>query len=95
MTMDAPDASDDTHPARLTALLSVLQAHGFVADLEDSGLRLQVSSPRDPDLKVRLRCAPREADGGRLWFLGDQRRPVAAADDITGALVAIKGLTAQ
>lgn len=86
-------APDDLRPARLSALMFTLRAHEFVADLEDDQ-RLRVSSPRRPGFEVVVRCACRPSDGGRLWLVGSQERPLAEADDVTGAVMAIKRLTA-
>jgi hypothetical protein len=72
-----------------------LQAHDFVADHISDGPLLRVSTPRRPGLKLDIRCGPRSSDSGRLWFLRKPNgRPLAAADDIAGALVAVKDLTA-
>jgi hypothetical protein len=86
-TSDTPEPAD-SHPA-LDTLLLALRRQGFVADLVSED-RLRVSSPHRPRTEVDLRCAPRVADGGCLWFFGDKGRPLSETTDITGAIVALK-----
>lgn len=83
----------DARAARLHALSLALRLHEFKADLADDGQLLTVSSPGRPGHEVQVWCARRASDGGGMWF-ATQGKSIAAADDVTGALVAIKGMTA-
>jgi hypothetical protein len=83
--------------ARLEALAVHLSAHGFQAELTDEGL--VVSGPRQGDRSeggvraaLTITCRPHDGDEGRHWFFTSERRPIAEADRITDALVAVKGL---
>lgn len=81
----------DERPDRLGALTFALRAHEFVVEQEADLIR--VSSPVHPGREFKVACAPRASDGGQLWF-ESAGEPLAEAGDITGALTAIKGLTA-
>ncbi|MGI8330379.1 hypothetical protein ACRYCC_10465 [Actinomadura scrupuli] len=87
------EVPDDPRAARLSALSVTLRAHGLVAEPEDD-LRLRVWSPLRPGFALVVRCSRRASDGDRLWFISTQGRPLKEADDITGAVMAIKSLTA-
>jgi hypothetical protein len=87
------EVPDDPRAARLSALSVTLRAHGLVAEPEGD-LRLRVSSPLRPGFVMVVRCSRRASDGDRLWFIGAAERPLKEADDITGAVMAIKSLTA-
>jgi hypothetical protein len=83
----------DPRLARLGVLMWALKGHEFGAELDDDGT-LRVAAPERPDYVLEVRCAPRAADGGRLWF-ESAGEPIAEADHITEALTAVKGLTAR
>ncbi len=88
-----PDDADlDQRAGRLRALEIAARVHGFVADLIDDRY-VRIHTTQRPSLVINVRCALRGDDGGRAWF-AEQDRWLAQADDITGALVALKGLTA-
>ncbi len=93
MTQSPHVAEPDERYSRLYALMHSLQAHGFGTDLGDDRV-LSVRSPQTPDRVIEVRCAHRHADGGRLWYLVGEGRPVAEAHDIAGALTELKGLLA-
>ena len=93
-----PGTEADSH---LSALAVCLKAHGFDVELTTRGL--VVSNPEAdaccPDAGRRhladtITCRPYEADGGRAWFFTSWQQPIAEADRITDALIAIKGYLA-
>jgi hypothetical protein len=81
----------DQRADRLGALAFSLRGHDFVVDQEVDLIR--VSSPAHPGRELEVRCTPRASDDGRLWF-ESSGGPLAEAHDVTGALTAVKGLTA-
>lgn len=79
----------------LSALGVHLKAHGFTVDPVAGGIT--VRNPSAPGWRVSLRiaqdtitCAPRKSDSGRYWYFTSWRQPIAEADRITDALMAIK-----
>jgi hypothetical protein len=84
--------------ARLSALAMALPVHGYIVEVEED--RLRVTSEDSDDVELRIWCAPRLADGGRLWFMAESEPPTGplpepmaeASGDIMWALVAVKGL---
>jgi hypothetical protein len=82
--------------ARLSALAMALPVHGYVVGWEEDGALLCVSSPSSR-IELKIRCAPRATDAGRLWFVAEQlAEPTQALAEASGeimhALVAVKGL---
>jgi hypothetical protein len=86
--------------ARLARLGAHLTAHHFEVELTADGLvvyRLATEACcSDSQCEQRhvldmITCSPREADAGRLWFYGSDGEPIAEADHIIDAVVAIKG----
>lgn len=86
MTVPPADAQD-----RLEALSVHLKAHGY--QVEPVPHCLLVSNPdvAGPITESTVTCRPHDGDGGRLWFFTLSRQPIAEADDLTDALVWIKG----
>ncbi|MQY02671.1 hypothetical protein [Actinomadura macrotermitis] len=81
--------------ARLDALGTVLRAHGLRAQLTDEGLRVEnpgVAGCCQAHPSDVISAGPRAEDGGRLWFFTAWRFPVAEADRVTDAVMAIKAL---
>lgn len=81
--------------ALLEALGTVLRVAGFHAVMSPRGL--EVENPNTsgccgghPSTVVIV--APREDDGGRLWFVTTWRYPLAEASRIPDALTALTGL---
>ncbi|GAA2398279.1 hypothetical protein GCM10010191_01240 [Actinomadura vinacea] len=82
-------------PNPLARLGAHLGAHGFAVDLTDRGLT--VSNPEVagccPEVartSDTITCRSRREDGGRLWFWSSWGQPLAEADHITDALIAVK-----
>jgi hypothetical protein len=83
------------HKALLEALGTVLRAHGLRARMSPDGLR--VANPdaagcceEHPSDLISVR--PREDDGGRLWLYTSWRHPIAEAERIPDAVLALKAL---
>jgi hypothetical protein len=95
--MTHPQEETAERDARLSALAWALPVHGYVVEIEKDELR--VTSP-ESGVELRIWCAPRRADGDRLWFIADREPPIGplpepmaeASGDIMWALVAVKGL---
>lgn len=69
----------------------ILQGHKFAAELSDGVLH--VTYPARPDRRLEVRCVPRAACGGELWYLaGDV--PLGVADRTWDTVVEVKRLTA-
>jgi hypothetical protein len=75
---------------RVWPLAYQLIAHGLVAEVTESEQAVVVSGGR-----VVVSCRAWADDGDRLWFFGPRGRPLAAADDVRSAVVAVKGLLAD
>jgi hypothetical protein len=76
--------------ARLAALAMHLGARGLDVAATDDGL---VARNRNrPDAAHTITCGPRRDDGDRLWFFALGGWPIAEADRIIEAAVAISGL---
>ncbi|MGH3389302.1 MAG: hypothetical protein ACRDOO_10540 [Actinomadura sp.] len=78
--------------ARLAALAMHLGTRGLDVDVTLKGL-----VARDPDRPCAVHtitCRPRPDDAGRLWFFTGTDTPIAEADRIFEAAVAIRGLLA-
>ncbi|ROO88759.1 hypothetical protein EDD29_6438 [Actinocorallia herbida] len=89
------DRPDETVPmvapeaAALFQLGNLLEGQGFVVRRMSKGL--MVGPPGAiPPVVVEVWCGPRADDGGRLWFTFAGGKPLAEAEDVTGALMAIK-----
>jgi hypothetical protein len=83
------------HAARLETLTMALRGSGLTAEMTDRGLRVVNPHARGccaPHPSVILTCRQRDDDGGRLWYVTAYQDPIAEADHITDALVAIKSL---
>jgi hypothetical protein len=85
-----------TQPDPLAALGAHLAAHGFKVDLTADGLR--VINPKVggccaevPYAADTITCRPRRDDGDRLWLWTSWGEPLAEADRITDATMAIRG----
>jgi hypothetical protein len=82
-------------PNPLAALGAHLGAHGFAVELTDRGLKVsnpEVAGccPEVAHASDTITCRPRPEDGGRLWFFSSWGQPLAEADRITDALIAVK-----
>lgn len=77
---------DRTPQDRLAALAAHLSARRFGVDLTAAGLVVEGGGGRDV-----VTCGPRSDDGGRWWFFTAQGAPIAPADEITNAGVAVLG----
>jgi hypothetical protein len=84
-----------TSERRLAALGAHLSSRGFKVDLTARGL--SVRNPNVPGCcdevahaSDTIACRPRLDDGGRLWFFTSWNAPIAEADRITDATMAIK-----
>lgn len=75
--------------ARLQELLLALRKDGLVADMV-TPLRMRVSSKRTPGIEVDVICRPRTDDGGRLWFIGRDDKPLAPADRVGRAVTEVR-----
>ncbi|MER6891989.1 hypothetical protein [Streptomyces halstedii] len=84
-----------TGETRLAALGAHLSSRGFTIDL--TALGLEVTAPQVTEYchamcaSDTITCRQREDDDGRMWFFDGRRRPIAEADQIVNATVAIKG----
>lgn len=87
------DTEPDERPARLRALEIAARVHGFIADLIDDRY-VRIHTQQRPSHLINVRCALRGDDDGRAWF-AEKDQWLAPADDITGVLVALKGLTSE
>lgn len=90
--MTSPTQDAEERLARLRALEIAVRAHGFIADLiGDSHVRLYPE--HRPSAEIHIRCALRPDDDGRAWFAARDQW-LSEADNITGALIQVKRLTA-
>lgn len=85
-----PDAT-----ARLSALGTVLRAYGFRARMTPDGLH--VTNPDVPGCCTAhpsdvISARPREDDAGRPWFFTSSRYPLAEADRVPDAVIAVMRL---
>jgi hypothetical protein len=81
--------------ARLEALGTVLRAHGLRARMTLDGLH--VENPEAPGCCAAhpadvIGVRAREEDGGRPWFFTSWCHPIAEADQISDAVLALKSL---
>ena len=74
-------------PPELARFAQWLRGQQFKTEL--NGDRLTVITPGG-ELAVVVRCDPRPEDGGRRWFF-DDAYPLAEADQIVNAAMALKG----
>jgi hypothetical protein len=89
-------AGGTTADRRLAALGAHLSAHGLTVELTSRGLRVKNPEvrgccPENPTLSDLIGCRARADDGGRLWFFTGWAEPIAPADQVTEAVVTIKG----
>jgi hypothetical protein len=88
-----------TGDARRVAIWRLHQAigRGLVSEVAKSGLVLVVTgNPKAGTRTLTVRCAPRPADGGRLWFWlapspGQGAKPLIEADQLADAVLSICG----
>jgi hypothetical protein len=102
--MDEPDSSNqaaeaapcDGHSApvaRLAALAMHLATRGLDVDVTRDGLLTR--APDRPGTAHPITCRPRPEDAGRLWFfVGTAETPIAEADQIIEAALAVCALLA-
>jgi hypothetical protein len=77
----------DPMVARLAALAAHLKAHEIPAEAVSDALMV-----RSGGAEIVVVCAPYPADAGRLWFFAEPgRAPLAEADQVMNAVVALKG----
>jgi hypothetical protein len=86
MTASTEDVRD-----RLAALAVHLKAHGYQVESIPRCLAVRNPDATGPIAADTLTCRPHTGDGGRLWFFTLSQQPVAEADNLTDALVWIKG----
>ncbi|MCW2913201.1 MAG: hypothetical protein JWN52_1269 [Actinomycetia bacterium] len=79
----------DPRKSRLAALAVLLSGHSYVAEVHM--LHLLAYTEARPGTVVEVWCASRVSDGDRLWFSFAGGDPICEADDLTGAVVAVKG----
>lgn len=97
--MSAPTENEAVESyVRLKALGMHLRAHGFSVGQVAGGLvvRNMTSTARTCSGAVgvtgdTITCRPHEADEGRYWFFTSWQQPIAESEQITDALVMIKG----
>jgi hypothetical protein len=80
---------------RLEALAMPLRGLGLTAKMIEQGLRVVNPHARGccaPHPSAILTCRQRTDDGGLLWYMTAYNDPIAEADHITDAVVAIQGL---
>ncbi|MFB4320015.1 hypothetical protein [Actinomadura sp. 21ATH] len=87
----------DVTTGRLAALGAHLGTRGFVVDLTAYGLR--VTDPEVagccehvPHAADTITCRARRDDGGRMWFFTSWGEPVAEAERIIDAALAVRGI---
>lgn len=88
-------ADRTTSESRLAALGAHLGARGLIVNLTARGLYVQnpevsgccdaAKHPADT-----ITCRPRPDDGGRMWFFTSWGAPIAEADRITEAALAVR-----
>lgn len=91
----APDACNGygAPVARLAALAMHLGTRGLDVDVTRDGLLAR--RPNRPDTAHAITCRPRREDADRLWFFaGTAEVPIAEADQIFEAAIAICALLA-
>jgi hypothetical protein len=88
-----PDLRNGYHAptARLAALAMHLGTRGLDIDATPEG-GLIARDPGRPDTTHTITCRPRPDDADRLWFYVSADTPIAEADRIFDAAVAICGL---
>ncbi|MBA9005007.1 hypothetical protein [Thermomonospora cellulosilytica] len=80
-----------TPAARIEALAVHLKAHGYEVEPMSCCLAVRNPDPKGPLASDVLTCRPHEEDDGRLWFFTLSGDPVSEADNLTDALVWLKG----
>lgn len=86
----------ETDPLGLLAMR--LSAGGLVAELTARGLRVtspQVEGCGAEAAGVVVTCRPRPEDGNAPWFYTNWQGPIAPIDNVTDAVVAIRGYLAR
>src|SRR5690606_717369 len=81
--------------ARLDALGTVLRAHGLTAWMTPDGLHVEnpdADGCCTPHPCAVLLAEARGDDGGRLWYVTSYREPLAEADRVTDAVMAVRSL---
>ncbi|NDU72204.1 hypothetical protein GWI34_06145 [Actinomadura sp. DSM 109109] len=79
----------EPHP-QLAALARRMGVRGYKVDI--GAPEITVTAVGGTPLGVRVTCEPRPTDGDRDWFWTHWGDPIAQADDITSAEVALTGL---
>ncbi|TDB93552.1 hypothetical protein [Actinomadura sp. 7K534] len=86
-----------TPEVRLAALAAHLAARKLDVDLSAAGLRVtnpQVKGCCAKNAADTVSCRPREEDAAALWFFTSWGEPIAPADRLTDAAVAVLGYLA-
>lgn len=89
-------AEDDPRRVAIWRLQQATE-RGLAAKVAKSGLVLVITgNPEAGTRTLTVRCAPRQADGGRLWFWlapgpGRGAKPLIEADNLADAVVHIYG----
>lgn len=77
----------DPQQARINAFAEHLKANHYGVEPANGALIVQCCGARSV-----ITCRPYESDEGRLWFFSEPGLvPLAEADRVTDALVAVKG----
>ncbi|MEU8309683.1 hypothetical protein AB0C84_39550 [Actinomadura sp. NPDC048955] len=83
----------ELHP-QLAALARRMGVRGYKVDIGAHEVTVATADGGTPRA-VRITCEPRPKDDDRDWFWTHWGDPLAQADDITGAEVALVGLLAR
>lgn len=96
---DAQDAAPYTvlGPLRAKEHLAALEGHlrGLKLDTTLSDTSILVADPDRPDVETRIVCRERPSYGDRFWFWDAWGAPLAEVDQVTDAVVAVRGLLAK
>jgi hypothetical protein len=80
----------ELHP-QLSALARAMGVRGYTVDIGAPVVTVTTPKGVSPRRAVRVTCEPRPTDEDRDWFWTHWGDPLAQADDITGAEVALVG----
>lgn len=83
----------ELHP-QLGALARGMGVRKYKVDVAPPEVTVTTPADVSPPRAVRVTCEPRAKDGGADWFWTHWGDPIAPADNITGAEVALVGLLA-
>ncbi|MEV3925139.1 hypothetical protein [Actinomadura coerulea] len=84
----------DLHP-QLSALARHMGVRGYSVDIGAPVVTVTTPIGVSPPHAVRVTCEPRPTDEGRDWFWTHWGDPIAQADDVMGAEIALVGLLAS